>query len=461
MSLYTYFRISKPSAWKVADEDIDTTYKKLRNRTFWGATAAYSLYYVCRMTLSVVKQPLIDGGVLTAGQLGLIGSALLFVYALGKFTNGFIADYCNIRRFMAVGLFVSAAVNLVMGGLGMLGTHAGVTSALIFTSFFILWGVNGWVQSMGAPPGIINLSRWFPLSKRGTYYSIFSASPYLGKFLTFILTGVVVGVLGWEWGFIFAAAAGVAGGIIVLLFVSDTPESKGLPSVQKLSGETPRKVDSMPTKELQKIVLRHPGIWIIAISSAFVYITQYAVSGWGVLFLQKARGFSLPAATQIIAFSEAFGVAGTVFAGWLSDTVFKGDRVKPVVLSGILCLISLALFLFTKGGYVMNIVYVSLFSLFIGVLYCVVAGLMAVDIVPRKATGAALGIVGVSSYVAAAIQDIVSGYLIQGASAISASAPSSDTYDFTPAAIFWLSACLLSFILPVLGWKRMKVQVGQ
>jgi len=413
------------------------------------------------MTLSVVKQPLIDGGVLTAGQLGLIGSALLFVYALGKFTNGFIADYCNIRKFMAIGLFVSAAVNLVMGFLGAIGTLTGLTTTLIFISFFVLWGVNGWVQSMGAPPGIINLSRWFPMSKRGTYYSIFSASPYFGKFLTFILTGVVVGALGWEWGFIFAAAAGVAGGIIVLYFVSDTPESKGLPSVQELSGEQPKKVDSMPTKELQKIVFKHPGIWIIALSSAFVYITQYAISGWGVLFLQKARGFSLPAATQIIAFSEAFGVAGTVFAGWLSDTVFKGNRVKPVVLSGILCLISLALFLFTRGGYMLNIVYVSFFSLFIGVLYCVVAGLMAVDIVPRKATGAALGIVGISSYVAAAVQDIVSGYLIQGASAISASAPSSDVYNFNPAAIFWLSACLLSFILPVLGWKRMKIQVGE
>ena len=286
MSLYSYFRISKPSAAKVPAEQIESTYKSLRNRTFWGATVAYSLYYVCRMTLSVVKQPLIDGGVLTAGQLGLIGSALLFVYALGKFTNGFIADYCNIRKFMAIGLFVSAAVNLVMGFLGVIGTLTGLTTTLIFISFFVLWGVNGWVQSMGAPPGIINLSRWFPMSKRGTYYSIFSASPYFGKFLTFILTGVVVGALGWEWGFIFAAAAGVAGGIIVLYFVSDTPESKGLPSVQELSGEQPKKVDSMPTKELQKIVFKHPGIWIIALSSAFVYITQYAISGWGVLFLQ-------------------------------------------------------------------------------------------------------------------------------------------------------------------------------
>ena len=455
MSLYSYFRISRPATRKVADEDINSTYRKLRSRTFWGATAAYSLYYVCRMTLSVVKQPLIDSGLLTAGQLGLIGSALLFIYALGKFTNGFIADYCNIRRFMATGLFVSAAVNLVMGILGFTGSLTGHASAFIFTAFFILWGMNGWAQSMGAPPGIINLSRWFPLSRRGTYYSIFSASPYLGKFLTFILTGAIVGAAGWEWGFIFAAAAGAAGGIIALCTVSDTPESKGLPSVQELSGEKPKKMDSMPTKELQKIVLRHPGIWIIATSSAFVYITQYAISGWGVLFLQKARGFGLPEATQIIAFSEAFGVAGTVFAGWLSDTVFKGNRVKPVVLSGILCMISLALFLFTKGGYLVNIIYVSAFSLFIGVLYCVVAGLMAVDIVPRKATGAALGIVGISSYVAAAVQDIVSGYLIQGASSVSGG------YDFRPAAIFWLSACLLSFVLPVLGWKKMKTGIGE
>lgn len=458
MSLYTYFRISKPSSYKVPDTEVDAEYRRLRSRTFWGAVAAYSLYYVCRMTLSVVKQPLIDGGVLSACELGLIGSAMLLVYALGKFTNGFIADYCNIRRFMAAGLFVSAAVNLVMGLLGLLGTALGVSGIVVFAVFFILWGANGWVQSMGAPPGIINLSRWFPLSKRGTYYSIFSASPYLGKFLTFILTGVVVGSLGWEWGFIFSAAAGFAGTAVVLLFVSDTPESKGLPSVQQLSGETPRKADSMPTKELQKIVLRHPGIWIIALSSAFVYITQYAISGWGVLFLQKAKDFTLPAATQIIAFSEVFGVAGTVLAGWLSDTVFGGDRVKPVLLSGMGCLAALVLFLFTPGGYVLNIVYVSFFSLFTGVLYCIVAGLMAVDIVPRKATGAALGIVGISSYVAAAVQDAVSGFLIQGSSgATLPDVPAS--YDFTPAALFWTGACLLSFLLPVFNWKSMKKQI--
>lgn len=450
MGLYSFYRISKPSKEKVSPENVAGTYKALRNRTFWGVTVAYSLYYVCRMSINVVKQPLIDEGILTAGQLGLIGSALLFVYAVGKFMNGFIADYCNIRRFMATGLFISAVVNLLMGVFGLLGNM--LPTMLIFISFAILWGINGWMQSMGSAPGVISLSRWFPQSKRGSYYSLFSSSPYIGEFISYNVLALVVGWLGWQAGFITAALAGLAGALIILLFVSDTPESKGLPSVQELSGEALTKEDNMPTRELQKMILRHPGIWVIAISSAFIYITKYAVAGWGVLFLQKAKGFDLAQASQVIAFSAVFGILGTVLAGWLSDRMFNGDRAKPAVLSGIISTSSLILFLFVGGGFVLNIFYVSLFSLSIGVLYCIVAGLMAVDIVPRKATGAALGVVGISSYVAAGLQDIVSGYLIQGFTVESAGG---DLYDFGPVSWFWIIAAVVSFVLPVLNWKKM------
>ena len=296
-------------------------------------------------------------------------------------------------------------------------------------------------------------SRWFPRAKRGTYYSIFSSTPYLGEFLSFIITGLIVGALGWQAGFLVSAIAGFVGAAVILIFVSDTPESKGLPSIYELSGEKMLHEDTVATKELQKRVLKHPGIWIIALSSAFIYITKYAIAGWGVLFLQKAREFSLEEATQIIAFSAAFGIVGTVLAGWLSDRVFKGDRVKPAILSGMLSFIALGFFLFAGGGYVMNILYVSLFSLATGVLYCIVAGLMAVDIVPRKATGAALGVVGISSYVAAALQDITSGYLIQFNTENVAGA---DVYDFVPVSVFWMVAALISFMLPVMNWKKMK-----
>ncbi len=445
MSLYSFYRISKPSGRKVPSGQVQSEYKRLRNRTFWGVTGAYALYYVCRMAMSVVKQPLIDDGIFTAGELGIIGSAFYFVYAFGKFMNGFVADYCNIRRFMATGLLVSTVVNLLMGVTGLMHGWWGMSSVVLLIVFAVLWGINGFCQSMGAPPGVISLSRWFPLNRRGTFYSILSATPYLGKSLSVFLLGIVVGAIGWEYGFILSAVAGVIGSAAIILFVSDTPESCGLPSVQELSGEETLKTDSMPTRELQKKVVRHPGIWIIALSSAFVYITQHAVSEWGVLFLQKGKGYSLSSATQIIAFSEIFGIAGTVLAGWLSDRVFKGNRFIPVMISGIVCLASLGAFLLTGGSYGLNIVWVAVFSLSIGVVYCTVAGLMALDIVPRKATGAALGMVGLASYGAAGLQNLVSGFMI-GAGG----------YDFKPVSVFWLVSCLLSFMIPVLSWKLLK-----
>lgn len=458
MSLYSFYRKSKPSVDKIPADQIDSTYKSLRNKTFWGATVAYSLYYVCRMSISVFKQPLIDEGVLTAGQLGLVGSAFMFVYAVGKFLNGFIADYCNIRRFMATGLFVSTVVNLLMAALGFF--HSMLPTLVIFLAFAILWGMNGLVQSMGSAPGVISLSRWFPLSRRGSYYSLFSTSPDMGKFLSYIVLGAV-GHIGWQYGFLVAAIAGAAGAALILILVSDTPESRGLPSVQELTGETPTKSDRKPTKELQKMVLRHPGVWVIAFSSAFLYITKNAIDSWGVLFLQEARGLTLGQASQVLAYAIPFSIVGTLLAGWLSDKVFKGDRVKPALLAGITCTVSLALFLFVGGGFLLNIFYVSLFSFSMGILYCVVAGLMAIDIVPRKATGAAMGVVGISSYIASGLQDITSGYLIQynTADVVTVAGEAMKVYDFAPVSWFWIVASVISFALPILNWKKMKTSI--
>ena len=449
MSLYSYFRISKPRGPQVPAGEVEATYRRLRKRTFWGVTVAYTLYYVCRMTLGVVKQPLIDGGVLTAGQLGIIGSAFYFVYAVGKFMNGFIADYCNIRRFMAVGIAVSALVNLLLGILGLLNGPLGFGSLFLLVLFSVLWGVNGWAQSMGSPPGTISLSRWFPLARRGTMYSIFSSTPQLGKAVSMIMTGFIVAAAGWQWGFLAAAVAGVMGLVISVVFISDTPESEGLPSVQELSGEPVQTLDKKPTRELQKWVFRHPGIWVIAISTAFLYITQHAVSDWGVLFLQKQKAFSLERAAQVIGLAEVFGVAGNLAAGWMSDVLFRGNRVRPVVIAGILAVVSLAGFLFLDGGFGLNMACVAVFSCSFSVVFCIVAGLMALDFVPRKATGAALGIVGISSYAAAGLQSVASGLLIDGFTA-------DGLYNFLPVSIFWIVACFLAFSLPVLGWKYLR-----
>ena len=167
--LTRFYRISSPVPRRQLDPAQEQKlYKRLRLQAFIAATLGYSLYYVCRTSLNVMKKPILDSGTLDATQIGVISSALLFAYAVGKFVNGFIADYCNIKRFMATGLIVSAVANMLMGALGV--AHSVIPTAVIFISFAVMWGLNGWAQSMGAPPAIISLSRWYPLKERGTYY---------------------------------------------------------------------------------------------------------------------------------------------------------------------------------------------------------------------------------------------------------------------------------------------------
>ncbi|WP_418426804.1 MFS transporter, partial [Alistipes sp.] len=145
-----FYRISPPVPGREMDEAARSKYyRRLRLQAFTAATLGYSLYYVCRTSLNVMKKPILDSGSLDASQLGIIGSALLFAYAVGKFVNGFIADYCNIKRFMATGLIVSAAANALMGVLGL--AHSVVPTAVMFIAFAVMWGLNGWAQSMGAP----------------------------------------------------------------------------------------------------------------------------------------------------------------------------------------------------------------------------------------------------------------------------------------------------------------------
>ena len=444
-----FYAISAPAPLSddVGTPKGDKRYRRLAFESFVAATVGYSLYYVCRTSLNVMKKPIIDSGFLDAAELGVIGSALLFAYAIGKAVNGFVCDYCNIKRFMATGLAVSLTVNLAMGLLGFV--DSAVPTAVIFGIFVVLWAINGWSQSMGSPPAIISLSRWFPLSRRGTFYGIFSASHNLGEFFSFLFVGNVVLAAGWQWGFVGSAVAGALGVVLVLFLLHDTPQSKGLPAIETIAHEKAQ--SDLSTREIQRQVLLTPAVWVLAGASAFMYISRYAINGWGVLFLEEVKGFDSQTAVWIVSINALLGIFGTVLSGWFSDSLFKGDRRVPALIFGVVNTIALLLFVYGGNALWVNVLAMSLFGVAMGVLICFLGGLMAVDIVPRRATGAALGIVGVASYIAAGLQDVISGWLIESNTTILADG--SREYDFTLATMFWIAASVVSFLLPLLNWR--------
>lgn len=209
-------------------------------------------------------------------------------------------------------------------------------------------------------------------------------------------------------------------------FFHDSPESKGLPSNIKKVQTTENTADY---NEAQKQVLLMPAIWILALSSAFMYISRYAVNSWGVFYLEAQKGYSTLDASFIISVNSVCGIVGTAFSGYISDKLFNGRRNIPALIFGLLNVGALSIFLLVPGvHYWLDVIAMIMFGLGIGVLLCFLGGLMAVDIAPRNASGAALGVVGIASYVGAGIQDVMSGILIEGNKTI---VDGQDVYDFT------------------------------
>ena len=156
-------------------------------------------------------------------------------------------------------------------------------------------------------------------------------------------------------------------------------------------------------------------------------------------------------ASSIVSVSAISGIIGTVISGFLSDKFFRGSRNIPVLIAGILNVTAISIFLFYPDGNVwVDTLSMLLFGFAIGILITFIGGLMAIDIASKKASGAALGLVGVASYLGAAIQDIISGFLIGGNHTV---IDGIESYDFSTAKLFWLGAAILSVVLTLFVWN--------
>src|SRR5690606_4236409 len=157
-----------------------------------------------------------------------------------------------------------------------------------------------------------------------------------------------------------------------------------------------------------------------ALSSSFMYISRYAINSWGIFYLENAKGFSIVEASSIVSVSSVCGIIGTILSGFISDKFFGGKRNMPALIFGILNTVAITTFLYAPKEYTwLFILSMVFFGISIGVLICFLGGLMAVDLAPKQATGAALGIIGVASYIGAGLQDILSGTFIEKGKTVS------------------------------------------
>ena len=149
-------------------EQIDPTYKRLRVQVFIGIFIGYAGYYLVRKNFALAMPYLVEMG-FDKGLLGVAISANAIAYGLSKFLMGGVSDRSSARKFLPLGLTLSALTTLI------LGTRAGLSSVV---SMFILQFLIGWFQGMGWPPSGRVMTHWFSQHERGTKMSYLLVSCY-------------------------------------------------------------------------------------------------------------------------------------------------------------------------------------------------------------------------------------------------------------------------------------------
>lgn len=393
-------------------------YKYWRVRIFYSMFLGYVFYYFTRKSFTFAMPTLMANLGFDKAQLGVIGSTLYITYGISKFVSGVMSDQSNPRYFMAFGLIITGLSNIFFG-----------LSSSIFL-FTLWWGINGWFQGWGWPPCARLLTHWYSKSERGTWWSVWSTSHNIGGALIPILTGFAIHYCDWRGAMFIPGVLCIAMGMVLINRLRDTPQSLGLPPIEKfrkkaeasdhheettadiLEEEAERELS---TREiLFTYVLKNQWLWFLSLASFFIYVVRMAINDWSALFLIETKAYSTVKANFCVSLFEIGGLFGMLVAGWLSDRISKGKRGPMNVVFSLGLLFALLGLWYGKHSSIWWFDGTMLFT--IGFFLFgpqMMIGLAAAELSHKKAAGTASGFTGWFAYFGAAFAGYPLGKIAQ------------------------------------------------
>ncbi len=303
------------------------------NRAQWRfllcSIAAYAFFYITRKNLSMAQPAMLEEGVISTYALGVVMTVHGVLYGISRFANGFWADRLNGRVFMAAGLLLCAIMNVFFG----------LSSTTVL--FAVFWILNGWTQGMGFPPCAKMLAHWIHPKELATKMSIWNSSHSFGAFFALGICSLLFTTgFGWRWCFYVPAALAAVGAVFCFFCVKDSPTEAGVHELEIESAGDAKSVSRITTADRRRLVFGNKVIWVVAMANFFVYIVRFGFLDWGPTFLKQHKGIPVEKGGLMIIAFELAAVAGTIFAGWITDRIFKGRGARTCVI----CMFLAALF---------------------------------------------------------------------------------------------------------------------
>ena len=395
----------------------------------------YAAFYLGRVNISVAMPGIAEEFGLTKTNLGVILSALFAMYAIGQFINGQLGDKLNSRLIITVGLLTSAILNVFMGLTG------GIIGLMV-----VVWGLNGYFQSMGWGPTVKAIANWFPGGIRGKISGRLGTSYIIGGALSWLLAGTIIKYLDWRATFWVPALIMAVIAIHWYLRARNAPEEIGLPTVEEQEqgiARTEIQADEhIGFRRTLKITLSNPYIWFAAFGLFGLNIVRYGFMSWAPTYMFEEQGATISmAAYKAIAFPVAGGL-GAILAGWASDKLFQNRRAPVAFVMLIALAVLCYLYRIVPGdNWIISLIILLFIGFFTFGPHILIVAALPADLGSRKAASSVTGFIDAMGYAGASITGVGTGYLI-------------DRFSWDAAFNFWILGAIMAAGMMIFVWKH-------
>lgn len=317
-------RTVRPDATATAASQLARRMVRWRWVILGALCLAYFLTFFSRFAVAVIVPDLMDAFAIGAAELGLLGAAYFWTYALMQPPAGMLADSIGPRR--AVTVFMAVA------GVGTLLFALAPSYPLAFAGR-ALGGVGVAVVYLC---GTKVISRWFREDEFSPVIGLFVAVGNLGGLAAAAPLAMLLALSGWRGSFLMVAALTAVVAALCWLGVRDDPREVGLPTPAEMDGRPPAGDGAaMSLRAGIGEVLCNRNIWLLGIYAFLNMGSLAAMQGlWTVPYLRDVYHLpKLEASNMLTMWALGLTIGGPIW-GYLADKVFRTRR--KVVLGGLL-----------------------------------------------------------------------------------------------------------------------------
>lgn len=371
---------------------------------------AYTCIYIARLNLSMASPAMREAGILTAAQLGFIGSAFSVVYSCGRLLNGILGDRLAPKLLIVTGLVLTAAANLLIGILPP------------YLLILILWCINAFGQSMLWSALLKTMTGIYGKAQADKKVPILVSSVSAGNILGILFSARLVDWFGIRAAFIVPGIMTAVIGALVAYIVPATG----------------RAADAQSKPFPFKALFQDKSIRNILLPAMFHGAMKDTISLFMAVYFLDTFGVDLAASAWYVLLIPAVGLVGRLIYPASYRLLQRREHLLSMICFGI-CAVFAAVLCCPLDSPLAAAIALSMIYALVSMINTSILSMFPLRFAEKDLVASVSGITDFGTYLGASIASAIYGLLIENGNY---------QYMF----ISWIVLSLLSMVL--LLWQR-------